>query len=96
MAGGALRPLIRAVPGLLLRPRLWPGALASLVELAPRGWWRRPPFLPIPDRAWLGFRLETAYGDANAPILAADLVEFLTWRKGQRARALRALRHNAR
>ena len=33
----------------------------------PRGWWRRPPFLPVPTARYLAFRLETAYGPRRAP-----------------------------
>lgn len=48
-------------------------------HLVPQRWWSRAPFLPIPDRRWLAFRLETAYGDhADGPDAAA-LVEVLTW-----------------
>ena len=31
-----------------------------------RGWHTRPPFLPLPDRAYLRWRMHTAYGDAKA------------------------------
>ena len=30
--------------------------------LAPDGWWRRPPHLPLPDPAYLRFRMVTAHG----------------------------------
>lgn len=30
--------------------------------MAPTGWWRKPPFLPVPDQDWLEFRMATAYG----------------------------------
>jgi len=54
---------LRAVVRMVLRhPGLWVGALGAMVRLAPSGWWRRAPFLPLPDPAYWRFRLVTAYG----------------------------------
>jgi hypothetical protein len=47
------------------------------------GWWRRPPFLPVPPRAYLRFRIQTQYGTDGAPS-AADLVTYLEWCRAQR------------
>ncbi|MHB1598166.1 MAG: hypothetical protein ACYCXY_04620 [Acidimicrobiales bacterium] len=33
----------------------------------------------MPDREWLGFRMETAYGDRHAVPPPGDVVEFLRW-----------------
>jgi len=76
----ALRRLLPALPALLRAPALWATALRQLGRLAPQGWWRRPPFLPLPDPAYLRFRLETAYGGAGdrAPT-AEDVVTYLRW-----------------
>ncbi|MDZ7673669.1 MAG: hypothetical protein U5K30_01155 [Acidimicrobiales bacterium] len=68
-----------ALRAVIARPSLWRAALRQVRALAPTGWWRRPPFLPVPDRAWLSFRLTTAYGDPTAPIVADDLVAWLRW-----------------
>jgi hypothetical protein len=61
------------------RPRLWPAAAHQARRLAPRRWWRRRPFLPVPDRAWLRFRAETQYGDPEHPPTPADVVAWLEW-----------------
>lgn len=61
------------------RPRLWPAALRQARALAVPGWWRRPPFLPLPDGDWLAFRLTTAYGAPDARLVADDLVTWLEW-----------------
>ncbi len=69
----------------LRRVDLWPIALRQSLRLAPRGWWRRPPFLPVPARDYLHFRMVTAYGDDGDPGRApgtdpaADLVTYLEW-----------------
>ena len=49
-----------------------------------RRWWSRKPRVPLPDRAYLKWRSDTAYGDPNASIVVADLVSFLSWRTGFR------------
>ena len=67
---------------------LWPTAVRQVVLLAPSGWWRRRPYLPLPDRAYLAFRLETMYGGAAPVPRAEDLVGYLRWCRGYR-RSLR-------
>ena len=65
----------------LVRPRL----AADLVRLAwsfrARGWWRRPPFLPLPPRAYIRWRMFTAYGDEDAVPPPADVERFARWRR---------------
>lgn len=61
------------------RPRLWPAAAVQGGRLVPRRWWRRPPFLPVPDRGWLRFRAETQYGDPDRVPDPADVVTWLDW-----------------
>lgn len=64
------------------RPRLWASAVGAAASLVPASWWRRPPFLPVPDRRWVRFRLVTAYGGAGdrRPDVA-DVVTWLEWRR---------------
>ena len=76
-ASSILRAIIR-------RPTLWPEALRALVAFTPSGWWRKPPFLPVPRRAYVRWRLQTAYGSSDARPSPIDLVHFLQWRRGQR------------
>jgi len=68
----------RAFVALAQRPGLWPTAVTQLFRLAPPGWWRRAPFVPLPDAAYLRFRLETAYGDDRDPE-PGDVVTYLHW-----------------
>lgn len=75
-----MRSWAGSVAAVAVRPGLWPTAIRQGVRLAPRRWWRRPPFLPLPDRHWLRFRMTTAYGgDGRGGPEPADLVDFLRW-----------------
>jgi hypothetical protein len=69
---------LAAVLAVARRPSLWATALAQVFRLAGRGWWRRLPFLPLPDPDYLRFRLMTAYGIDEAPD-PDDLVTWLRW-----------------
>lgn len=70
---------LAAASAVARRPSLWPAALRQLRRLARPGWWHRAPFLPLPDRGWLEFRMTTAYGRPDAPIDPDDLVVWLRW-----------------
>lgn len=74
-----LRAWWPAVFAVMLRPLLWPAALRQVARLAPPGWWRHRPYLPVPDAAYLRFRLLTAYGDAARAPEPADVVTYLEW-----------------
>lgn len=64
------------------RPRLWLAALSTARSMVPARWWRRAPFLPVPDRQWLRFRLVTAYGgDGSEPMKVDDVITFIDWRR---------------
>jgi hypothetical protein len=44
-----------------------------------RSWWRRFPFLPLPARDYVRWRMHTAYGDHDAVPPADDLVRYARW-----------------
>jgi hypothetical protein len=44
-----------------------------------RGWYRRPPFLPLPDRDYVRWRMHTAYGRDDAVPPARDVVRYARW-----------------
>jgi hypothetical protein len=73
----ALRLALRA----LVSPRL----AIDLVRLAwsfrARDWYRHPPFLPLPPREYLRWRMFTAYGDEDAVPSLEDVVRFARWRR---------------
>ena len=70
---------LAAAGALAGRPALWPTALAQMFRLAPEGWWRRRPWLPVPDPPYLRFRLQTQYGDPERDPEPADLIAYLEW-----------------
>ena len=75
----------RAVLSVLARPWLWGVGVTQVFALAPQGWWRRRPFLPVPDRQYLRFRLQTQYGDPDREPEPADLLSYLEWCRSYRA-----------
>jgi hypothetical protein len=62
-----------------VRPWLWATAVRQVVRLAPEGWWRRPPHLPVPAADYLAFRLATMYGGEGHAPEPADVVAYLHW-----------------
>ena len=71
---------MRAVAAVLPHPSLWLTGMRQARRLAAPGWWRRPPFLPLPAPDYLRFRMETAYGGAgDQEPVAEDLVTYLRW-----------------
>jgi hypothetical protein len=73
------RTALATVVAVARRPWLWGTAVRQLFRLAPNGWWRRPPFLPLPDRRYLAFRLATQYGSPDHAPEPGDVVEYLLW-----------------
>jgi hypothetical protein len=73
LPAGTLRQLLR-------RPRSIPNAIGAAAALAPRGWWRHRPFLPLPDPAYWRFRMETASGgEGDARPSPQEVVEVADW-----------------
>ena len=85
-ATSGLRQIRAAAAAVALRPGLWPVALAQARRFAPRGWWRRPPFLPVPDRDLVRFRAVTMYGRPDAPVEPDDVVRWLRWCRAESRR----------
>ena len=44
-----------------------------------RGWYRRFPFLPLPSRPYVSWRMHTAYGDYHAIPPVDDVVRYARW-----------------
>jgi hypothetical protein len=65
----------------LINPRLGVDLLRTAWAFRRRDWRSRPPFLPIPDREYLRWRMYTAYADEAAVPPAGDVVRFARWRR---------------
>ncbi|HWA40793.1 MAG TPA: hypothetical protein VG712_04225 [Gemmatimonadales bacterium] len=65
----------------LVRPRLALDLLTAAWAFRRRGWWSTPPFLPLPDRTYLRWRMYTAYGTEDAVPPVRDVVRFARWRR---------------
>jgi hypothetical protein len=74
------------VVALATRPRLWVTALSQMRRFAPDGWWRRPPFLPIPDPELVRFRASTQYGDPDRLPTSDDVITWLGWCRSEARR----------
>jgi len=65
----------------LLNPRLGLDLLRTAWAFRSRRWWTRAPYLPVPDRIYLRWRMYTAYADEEAVPPLEDVVRFARWRR---------------
>lgn len=74
---------LRLVLALTLRALRNPGVARDLLRVAwrfrARHWWRKAPFLPLPEREYVRWRMHTAYGDHDAVPPADDVVRYARW-----------------
>jgi hypothetical protein len=61
------------------KPGLMFPAIYQVYVLAPRRWYAKYPFLPLPDSSWMRFRMETAYGNPSYVPDPEEISQFLTW-----------------
>src|SRR3989449_11360462 len=71
-------PLFRSA---LVSPRLALDLVRLTWSFRARDWYRRAPFLPLPPREYLRWRMFTAYGDEDAVPSLEDVVRFARWRR---------------
>ena len=76
----------------LRRPGTIPHLLQAAWAFRARGWLLKPPFLPVPPRSYLRWRLETAYGDADADPTYDELERFVRWGSHMRRLMVRGAR----
>lgn len=73
----------RLTATLALRAIASPSLAADLLRVAwrfrRRGWWRRPPFLPVPSRDYVRWRMYTAYGAYDFVPPAEDVIRYARW-----------------
>jgi hypothetical protein len=73
----AARLALRAI----VRPRLALDLVRLTWSFRARDWYRHAPFLPLPPRDYLRWRMVTAYGDEDAVPPLEDVVRFARWRR---------------
>ncbi len=66
-----LHSLVHPIDGVRLLRVAW--------RFRSRRWYRRFPFLPLPSRTYLRWRMHTAYGDHDAVPPAEDVVRYARW-----------------
>lgn len=72
--------MLRRMIGILLRRPSVAGLLVgSAWRFRRRGWYRRPPFLPLPPRDYLAWRMHTAFGEEEAELPPEALERYLRW-----------------
>jgi hypothetical protein len=73
----------RLVLALAARSLLQPSLGVALVRVAwrfrKRGWYAAFPFLPLPPRDYVRWRMYTAYGDYDAVAPAEDVERYARW-----------------
>lgn len=69
------------LPHALASPRVAADLLSLAWAMRRRGWWKVPPFLPLPPAEYLKWRLYTAYGDENAVPPKQDVLRMARWRR---------------
>ena len=65
----------------LVNPRLALDLARTAWAFRRRRWWARAPFLPLPDRTYLRWRMYTAYADEDAVPPIEDVMRFARWRR---------------
>jgi hypothetical protein len=79
----ARRSWWRLTVRLTLTGVLHPTTAAALIAVAwrfrARGWFRRFPFLPLPDGQYVRWRMYTAYGDSALVPAAEDVIRYARW-----------------
>lgn len=72
--------LVLALTARSLRsPSLGVALLRVAWRFRKRGWYGIPPFLPLPPRDYVRWRMYTAYGDYDAVAPADDVERYARW-----------------
>lgn len=79
MRVGRVPAYLAIVMAVVVRPSYWAVACRVIGRLAPRGWWKRFPFVPIPDSSYARFRLQTQYGGQSPTPNSSDVLKYLQW-----------------
>jgi hypothetical protein len=64
-----------------VNPRVALDLLSLAWAFRRRRWWATAPFLPLPDRTYLEWRMHTAYGEERSVPPVEDVLRFARWRR---------------
>lgn len=62
-------------------PRIALDLLTMCWVMRRRDWYRRTPFLPLPPKEYVAWRMYTAYGDPDFVPPPEDVIRFARWRR---------------
>ncbi|MBG02341.1 MAG: hypothetical protein CL470_08735 [Acidimicrobiaceae bacterium] len=80
--------LFKEIMKIAVRPHLWVVAVTQLWHLRKKNWYKSFPFMPIPSKEYLQFRLLTAYGNEDpGEYIEKDLITYLKWSRGWKTSA---------
>lgn len=71
--------VLRLLPRALVSPSLAWALLVMAWRFRHRRWYLRFPFLPLPPREYIRWRMYTAYGNAEAVPPVEDVVRYARW-----------------
>jgi hypothetical protein len=63
----------------LVNPRLARDLVTVAWRFRRRGWLTRAPFLPVPSREYIAWRMYTAFGDHHAVPTVEDVIRYARW-----------------
>ena len=63
------------------RTHLLPSLISASYAFRARRWWKRSPFLPLPEPEYARWRLYTAYGSGRRRPSFGDIAAFAFWRQ---------------
>lgn len=73
------RLILQLTGAALRRPPLAIDLVRVAWRFRARGWYARFPFLPLPSRPYVRWRMHTAYGDPDIVPPAEDLIRYARW-----------------
>lgn len=76
---GWVRLSLTLIAHAAVRPSLARDLLRVAWRFRSRRWYARRPFLPLPDREYVRWRMHTAYGDHGALPPADDVIRYARW-----------------
>ena len=71
--------LLHVAARALFRPPLLLALLSTAWRFRRRGWFLRPPFLPLPPADYMSWRMHTAFGKNTKALSARDLEAYIRW-----------------